>query len=240
MMFSPVTVRHHYSAISMPAAPGEVLFYEGDPCEHVYELEKGVVRVVTISPEGEQQITGFFFAGDQIGLPVAENYRFTAEAVTEVLYLCHSRLFWYEALIRSCREEGRLPPSICAEQDPAFRRGLLIARNCVLARISAFLLAMIGRLPELDGALQFNLPQVDIASYLATAPESVCRGFRRLREMGVIAMPRRNRLVIRDQNALEAIANGSIRYPSHAGLHPATSHDRSFGVDDRQLPRAVS
>lgn len=210
-MFSLANVPQHYSAIAMPAGPGEVLFREGDPCEHVFELGKGIVRAVTISPEGEQQITGFFFPGDQIGLPVAENYRFSAEAVTAVLYVCHSRLCWYEALIRSCREEGRLPPSICAEQNPAFRRGILIARNCVLARISAFLLSMIDRLPELDGALQFNLPQVDIASYLATAPESVCRGFRQLREMGVIAMPARNRLIIRNQTGLEAIANGSIR-----------------------------
>ncbi len=228
MMFSPARVRQHYNAIAMPAAPGEVLFYEGDPCEHVYELEKGVVRVVTISSEGEQQITGFFFAGDQIGLPVAESYRFTAEAVTEVLYFCHSRPYWYETLIRSCREEGRLPPSICAEQDPALRRSLLIARNCVLARISAFLLSIIGRLPELDGALQFNLPQVDIASYLATAPESVCRCFRQLREIGVIAMPRRNRLVIRDLCALEAIASGSVRYPSHSRFQSARSYERAM------------
>ncbi len=209
-MFSLARVPRHYSAIAMPAGPGEVLFREGEPCEHVCELGKGIVRAVAISPEGKQQIIGFFFPGDQIGLPVAENYRFTAEAVTDVLYVCHSRQRWHEALIRNCREEGRLPPSICAEQDPAFRRGILIARNCVLARISAFLLSMIGRLPELDGAMQFNLPQVDIASYLATAPESVCRGFRQLREMGLIAMPRRNSLVIRNQTGLEAIANGAI------------------------------
>jgi CRP-like cAMP-binding protein len=165
---------------------------------------------VTILPDGERQISAFFFPGDQIGLPIADAYRFTAEAVTIVRYIRHSRLRWHEALIRSCREEGRLLPSICAEQDPIFRRGIIIGRNCVQVRICAFLVSMIDRLPEVDGALLFPLTQVDIAAYLATAPESVCRGFRQLREMGIIAMPRRDRLVIKDRAGLQAIASGTV------------------------------
>ncbi|MGE3692869.1 MAG: helix-turn-helix domain-containing protein, partial [Novosphingobium sp.] len=60
-----------------------------------------------------------------------------------------------------------------------------------------------------EGSLLFPFPQVDIAAYLATAPESVCRGFRQLREMGVIAMPRRDRLIVRQRGRLEAIASGA-------------------------------
>lgn len=209
-MYSRASTSHHCQAIAMPADPGEVLFLEGDPCEQVYELRQGIVRGVSNLADGDRQISAFFFAGDQIGLPVSDTYRFTAEAVTSVLYVRHSRLRWHEALIRSCREEGRLLPSICAEQDPIFRRGILIGRNSVLVRISAFLVSMIDRLPEADGALVFPLSQVDIAAYLATAPESVCRGFRQLREMGVIAMPRRDRLVIRDRAWLELIASGAV------------------------------
>jgi CRP-like cAMP-binding protein len=209
-MYSPAKAPNPALAIAMPADPGETLFLAGDPCEHVYELRQGIVRGVSILADGERQISAFFFAGDQIGLPVSDCYRFTAEAVTNVLYVRHSRLRWHEALIRSCNEEGRLLPSICAEQDPIFRRGIIIGRNSVLVRICAFLVSMIDRLPEVDGALFFPLPQVDIAAYLATAPESVCRGFRQLREMGVIAMPRRDRLVIKDRIWLETIASGVV------------------------------
>lgn len=196
-------------AIAMPADPGEVLFFEGDPCEYVYELRDGIARGVSISSEGERQITAFFFAGDQIGLPVADSYRFTAEAVTNLHFVRHSRSRWHEALIRSCREEGRLLPSICAEQDPIFRRGIIIGRNGVLTRICALLVSVIDRLPDVDGVLLFPLPQVDIAAYLATSPESVCRGFRQLRELGVIAMPRRDRLIVQQRHRLEAIASGA-------------------------------
>jgi CRP-like cAMP-binding protein len=194
----------------MPADPGEALFFEGDPCEHVFELRKGIVRGVSNLPDGERQISAFFFAGDQIGLPVAESYRFTAEAVTSVLYVRYSRQRWHEALILSCREDGRLLPSICAEQDPMFRRGIIIGRNSVLVRIGTFLVSMIDRLPEIDKTLHFPLSQVDIAAYLAITPESVCRGFRQLREMGVIAMPRRDRLVVKDRVWLETIASGVV------------------------------
>ena len=51
------------------------------------------------------------------------------------------------------------------------------------------------------------LPQVDIAAYLATSPETVSRSFRQLREMGIIAMSRHAGLVIRDRQRLEAIAS---------------------------------
>jgi CRP-like cAMP-binding protein len=195
--------------IAMPAKAGEMLFLEGEPCDHVYELRSGIARGISISEEGDRQVTGFFFAGDQIGLPVSQAYRFTAEAVTDLLYVRHSLPRWHEALIRSCREEGRLLPSICAEQDPIFRRGMILGRHGVLVRVCAFLVSIIDRLPvDEDGMLLLPLPQVDIAGYLATSPESVCRVFRHLRERRAMSMLSRDRIVIVDRAAIEAIASG--------------------------------
>jgi len=208
-MHRPATAPIFLAPIMRQADPGEVLFLEGDPCEYVYELRHGIARGVNISVEGERQITAFFFAGDQIGLPIAEAYRFTAEAVTELCFVRYSRPCWIEVFIRSCCEQGRLLPSICAEQDPIFRRGIIVGRYGVLARICAFLISVIDRLPEKEGMRVFPLPRVDIAAYLALAPESVCRGFRQLREMGIIAMPQRDRLRLEDRQGLEAIASGA-------------------------------
>lgn len=207
-MLSPISRLLDASVIGYHAEPGEVMFLEGDPSNHVFELRRGIVRGVSNSANGDRQISAFFFAGDQIGLPIAAAYRFTAEAVTEVSYVRYPASRWHEALLRSCRDEGRLLPSICAEQDPIFRRGIIIGRNGVLVRICAFLISLIDRLPEEDGALVFPLPQTDIAAYLAITPETTCRGFRQLREMGVISMPRRDRLRLVDRSRLEAIASG--------------------------------
>jgi CRP-like cAMP-binding protein len=65
------------------------------------------------------------------------------------------------------------------------------------------------RLPSDGASFVFPLTQADIAAYLATTPESVCRGFRLLREMGMIAMPRRDRLRVMDRAAIEATASGA-------------------------------
>ena len=208
-MLSRVSNPDQFPVIARQARPDETLFMEGDPSVRVFELRSGIVRGVGMSPEGERQIAAFFFAGDQIGLPISDVYRFTAEAVTEVSYFSHSSSRWQDALLRSYREEGKLLPSICAEQDPIFRRGMIIGRSGVLVRISAFLISVIDRLPETDGALHLPLPQVDIAAYLAITPESTCRGFRQLREMGIVSMPRRDALILRDKRGLEALASGA-------------------------------
>ncbi|MBS1239831.1 MAG: cyclic nucleotide-binding protein [Proteobacteria bacterium] len=208
-MYRPAVAPIEPITVERLAEPGEALFFEGDPCDYVYELRSGIARGVSLSADGERQISAFFFAGDQIGLPVAEAYRFTAEAVTQLCYVCHSRARWHEALVRSWREEGRLLPSICAEQDPIFRRGIIIGRNGLLIRICAFLHCIVDRLPRDGEAFVLPLTQSDIGAYLATTPESVCRGFRQLREMGVIAMPSRERLQVLDRPRLEAIASGA-------------------------------
>ncbi|MDD3799031.1 MAG: helix-turn-helix domain-containing protein [Novosphingobium sp.] len=208
-MYRPAFVPIHPDAIERPAGHGEALFREGDPCDYVFELCGGIARGVSFMASGERQISAFFFPGDQIGLPVAESYRFTAEAVTDVRYVCHSRARWHESLVRSWREEGRLLPSICAEQDPIFRRGIIIGRHGLLVRLCAFFISVIDRLPEEDGMIVYPLSQVDVAAYLATSPESVCRGLRQLREMRVIAAPERERMVVLDRARLEAIASGA-------------------------------
>jgi CRP-like cAMP-binding protein len=211
-MHSLSTLLPSHQKIAMPAKPGELLFLEGSPCDHVYELRSGIARAVHISEEGDRQVTAFFFAGDQIGIPIADCYRFTVEAVTDLQYLRYSRSRWHEALIRSCREEGRLLPSICTEQDPIFQRGLILGLSGILVRVCALLASILAKLPSrTDGALMVPLPQTDIAAYLATSPESVCRALRQLREQKVIAMPRRDQLEIIDTDRLEALACGSWR-----------------------------
>ncbi len=192
------------------AGCGETLFWEGDPCTHVIELRSGIVRGFNISEEGERQVTAFFFACDQIGIPVCTFYRYSAEAVSGVSYISHPRERWCDAMIESYRRDGHLLRTIGAEQDPVFRRGMLIGRNGALARIAAFLTSIADRLePDGDG-LRFPVPQRDIAAYLALTPETVCRSLKRLRELGVIEIRSHDRLIIRDRSRLELAAHSQV------------------------------
>jgi CRP-like cAMP-binding protein len=186
---------------------GKTLFWEGDACTHVFELRSGIVRGVSISEDGERQVMGFFFAGDQIGIPVTETYRYSAEAVTSVGFTRHPSGRWCDAMIERDQRGRRMLQSIGAEQDPVFRRGMLIGRSGALTRLAAFLISIIDRLERRGAGLDFPLPQVDIAAYLALTPETVCRSLKCLRKMGLIEMPAHDRLIILDRPLLERAAH---------------------------------
>jgi CRP-like cAMP-binding protein len=194
----------------LTAQPGQTLFWEGDPCTHVIEMHSGIVRGVSISEEGERQITAFFFAGDQIGIPVRETYRYSAEPVTKVSYVRQPQGLWCAAMTDSLQQSGRLLQSIGDEQDPVFRRGMLIGRSGALSRIAAFLTAIVDRLEPCGNAVRFPLPQIDIAAYLALTPETVCRSLKQLRKMDVIDMPSHNRLIVLDRARLELAAHSPL------------------------------
>lgn len=185
------------------AVPGHVLFWEGDDCETVFEIRSGIVRSVTWSEDGERQVNGFYFAGDQVGLPLMAQHRYSAEAVTDVAYVTYPENLWRQALSESCRTDARLLRAIGAEQQPMLWRGQLVSRNCAVTRVAAFLAKTVDRLPSDDHGFLFAIPQVDIADYLAMTPETVCRAFRRLRETGVIAMCAHDRLKVFDRQRLE-------------------------------------
>lgn len=205
-----LTQRHLGNNILLRADPGKTLFWEGDACTHIYELRSGIVRGVSISEEGVRQVTAFFFAGDQIGIPVTPTYRYSAEPVIQVTYICHGRGRWCETMIDSFRRDGRLLQSIGAEQDPVFRRGMLIGRSGALSRVAAFLTLITGRLDSRGLGLHFPLPQIDIASYLAVTPETVCRSLKQLRKMGIIEMPSHDRLIVLNHARLEQAAHSHM------------------------------
>lgn len=196
--------------IGMPASSGETLFLEGEPCDHIFEIRKGVARAVSISREGDRQILAFFFPGDSIGLPLSQHHRYSAEAVNNLVHVRHSSQRWQESLARTCQDDSSVLNSVWQEEKAFIDRGLILGRVGALARLSAFLIVVSRHLPPVHGLFALELPQTDIASYLAASPETVCRGLKRLREMKIIAMPRRDRFAIQHPAQLELLAEGSL------------------------------
>ena len=62
----------------------QIFVTEGDPADHLFNVTDGTVKVYKLLPDGRQQITGFLFAGDFLGLSFLERYGCSAEAVTRV------------------------------------------------------------------------------------------------------------------------------------------------------------
>lgn len=87
-------------------------------------------------------------------------------------------------------------------------RGLILGRVGIQARLAAFFGYALPRLPRAGSFAQFEFSKCDIASCLATSPETLCRSLRQLHEIEVIAMPRKDRLQLLDGARMEAMAEG--------------------------------
>lgn len=195
-------------AVSMPARDGETLIVKGDPCWHTLQIRSGIARAVTYSREGDRQIMAFFFQGDLIGLPLSEVHRYTVEAVSGLQFVTHvSEQFRIGFPAHDAAPNG-VSQAVWREEEAFIERGLILGRGGVQARVAAFILYLSRRLSTTNGMLKFAIPQGDLASYLATSPETVCRTLRKLRDERTIAMPRKGRLLILDENRLNFIADG--------------------------------
>jgi len=194
--------------IGFSARPGETLFVQGDPCAKILRLRTGVARAVDYSLNGFRQVMAFFFPGDVLGFPLAAEQRYSVEAVSELSFTVHSPMGWATKPSCAGNQELQALDAIWREEKAFIARGLMLGRAGSMTRIGAFLAYAIRHLPAEDDIYDFPLPQSDIASYLATSPETVCRMFRQLREMEVIAIPRKDRLQVLDRHKLGRIAEG--------------------------------
>jgi CRP/FNR family transcriptional regulator len=47
---------------------GQALYRFGDPCGSVYLVRSGFIKTVVLHPDGREQVSGFYMAGDMLGL----------------------------------------------------------------------------------------------------------------------------------------------------------------------------
>jgi CRP/FNR family transcriptional regulator len=190
-------------------APGETLFSEGDETNSVYEIVRGMLRLVKLLPDGRRQIIGFLAAGRLLGFAPEGAHVYTAEAITEVtLYR-----YWRAAFERLIDEvpgfAKRLLTVTSHELRVAQNQMLLLGRKTATEKVASFLL-LIAKQQDGDGALEVNLPMTrsDIADYLGLTIETVSRTLTKLKQDGLIVLPAANRVAIRDCDQLEELAAG--------------------------------
>lgn len=193
-------------SVTLPtaASAGKTLFLAGEPCERWFTLRAGIACASETTTDGGREIVALFFPGDRFGLPVARMHRYSAEAVTDLVYLGQSPEVWLSNTARMICQNGSLPPDIGREAGAFRRRSRIVRHPSVTARLAEFILLLLERWPGEGLERTLPLAQIDVAAYLALTPESVCRGLRAMRELRVIAMPRRDRLIVRDYASLVA------------------------------------
>ena len=202
------------TAIGCPQrkAPGEILFAEGDETNSVYEIVRGMVRLVKLLPDGRRQITGFLCAGRLLGLAPEGAHVYTAEAVTEVtLYRCRRAAF--DHLVDEVPGFAKRILTVTSEElRVAQNQMLLLGRKTATEKVASFLLLIAEQHDGEDGEdiLDVDLPMTrsDIADYLGLTIKTVSRTLTKLKQDGLIVLLAPNRLKIRDRDLLEELAAG--------------------------------
>jgi CRP/FNR family transcriptional regulator len=194
---------------SISIRPHQTIVREGDPADYLFNLTDGTVKLYKLLPDGRQQITGFLFPGDFLGLPAAGRYAYSAEAVTEVTFCRFDRKKLDHLLEDFPRMERRLLGIASNELAAAQDQMLLLGRKTAREKVASFLLTIArrgGRPGTPDSPLLLPMTRTEIADYLGLTIETVSRTLTRFRKEGLIALPALDHVVLADRPALARLA----------------------------------
>ncbi|MYM94132.1 helix-turn-helix domain-containing protein [Duganella vulcania] len=201
---------------------GEYLYRTNDPVGHrLYAIRSGQFKTYHLSPDGEQRIAGFQFAGDFLGLDAIglALHRNTTVALSDAL-LCE---FSYPRLV----EATLAAPALAARFRELLGRQLaqaqtisLLLANRAEQKISGFLLALPAdrRTDERQTTVvNLAMSRADIGAYLGLADTTVSRTLSRFQRLGYLRL-RHRQLTILDAVALRAISASAE--PAGPGVAP--------------------
>ncbi len=196
-------------------ADGEFFFMEGAPAERAYMLVEGRVKLVQITPDGQQVLLGYLVAGQTFGIiAVLEEavYPVSAQAVG----VCRA-VWWGRGLLsRLLEQHPRLALNalhIMAEKVRLFQRLLQeISTQQVEQRIARAVLRLanqVGR--KVDGGVLLDMPlsRQDLAEMTGTTLYTVSRVLKDWQKRGLVE-PRRMNILIRQPHGLVVIAEGLL------------------------------
>ncbi len=190
---------------------GEALYFAGDEYRGLCAVRSGSFKTVLTTPDGAEQITGFYLPGELLGLDGLGNDRYRCSAIAlETSSVCEIRKEDFKAM---CRQVPNLQTQILHLMGDKFsqdqERLLALGQLKGEERIATFLLSMGTRLKTRGfSSTRFNLTMArhDLANYLGLAVETLSRMLSHLQEDGVIAVNRRS-IEILDEARIRELAH---------------------------------
>ena len=186
------------------------IFVEGDRAAFIYEIVEGTVAAYRILADGERHVVSFYFAGDVLGYCCGQSYAMSAHAVTAVR-LRRTPVSAVERMLDQQPQLARRLLRMAAEELTATRDHLVcIAAKSAEAKLASFLLALARRNAAMGMSrteILLQMTRIDIGDYLGLTVETVSRTLTKMKQAGIIALPRACRVQLRDMQALEVMAN---------------------------------
>ena len=198
---------------SKPLQKGEYLFRANEEFTSVYAIRSGAVKAMTLSDNGDEQITGFYLPGEVVGMDgLADNLYTNSVIALETASVCEipfNRLEELSLKIPSLQRHffQLMSREITQEQQVI----TLLSKSSAEARIASLLLSISSRNSRRNlSANDFLLPmsRTDIGNFLGLTIETVSRIFTRLQKSGVVNVNKKE-ITISDMPALQQLAKGA-------------------------------
>lgn len=190
-------------------ARGELLYHQGDDLRALYVIVDGLIKTYITAASGREQITGFHFPQELIGLDGFSSRIHVCSAAMlragEVQVVPFARLNMPGPDARLPRLLLRLASKQLAEQEELLF--LLGARNAH-QRMAGFLLSLcfrLGSIERLATRYCLSMSRQEIGNYLGLTKETICRLLARLQDESIIGVQRKQ-VEIRDLLGLSCAA----------------------------------
>ncbi len=229
---------------------GEIVYDQGDPATHWYEVISGTVRTCYLYSSGHRQLTGFFYAGDVFGIEIG-THQSSAEAVTNLVLRRIDRASQpEESVSRHTPENAQLRNASAASFGTlaagALESALSHAQACIFLlghrtapeRMAAFLLATSRRMGT-DKRVQLPMSRADIADHLGLTIHTVSRTLSDFVRRDLITMDGPQSLNILDRYGLKQMAGRSpddSDIPRSRPMVPAPANQNILGIGERIMP----
>ncbi|MDH5518685.1 MAG: fumarate/nitrate reduction transcriptional regulator Fnr [Gammaproteobacteria bacterium] len=193
-----------------PYQKGEYLFQHGDNFDALYAVRSGSVKTYSQDDNGDEQITGFYLAGEIMGLDAVHQGSHPCSAIAlETTSICKIPFDHLENLstqLPSLQHQLLRIMSKEITEDQALL--ILLGQKSAEERVAAYLVNMSDRMEKRGfSPLEFNLSmsRKDIGNYLGLTIETISRTFSHLQQIGLIN-PQRKHIEIVDSVELRRLA----------------------------------
>jgi CRP/FNR family transcriptional regulator len=196
---------------SRPLQKNQHLYRKGDDFTSVYAVRAGSLKAYRTTEDGREQVTGFYFPGEILGMDGICNNTHASSAVTletssvcEIPFASLSNLsvqmpnlqrHFFQLMSREITEDQVLIT--------------LLSKNSAEERVAALLLSISSRNARRKlSATHFRLPmsRIDIGNYLGLTIETVSRVLSRMHKLDILRVDNKD-VEILDMQGMRAIAN---------------------------------
>lgn len=185
-------------------ARGEPLFRIGGRFKSLYSIRSGFFKTTVSTPDGREQVSGFYMAGELLGLDglADEQHTCTARALEDsevcVLHVQLINELAHDVHALQSHVQKIMSREIAHDHDHLFLLGSMRAD----ARVASFLLNLLARLHargQAQDELLLRMTREEMGSYLGLTIETVSRTLSKLAKNGLITVNQRSVRVLQPE-----------------------------------------